>query len=115
MPPIVVVSNHGGLFTPMDPAGKEFFYWDFTKNLKPGETVLSAVIVSNSMIDGADNSAAMVVGDSLVMNGTVVRQMIAGGTSGIPYRLTAVATTSLGQEIPLSGILPIGPDFGVVT
>jgi hypothetical protein len=117
MTSVAVISQTGDRFSPLDPAGMEFFYWDFTRELKPGETIVSAVVVSNSAIDGSDNSAAMVSGSSIVMNGNVVKQMIsgAGGASGVPYVLKAKATTNIGQVLPLSGILNIGPEFGVVT
>lgn len=101
----------------MDPSAVEFFYWDFTKELRPGETIVSAVVAANSVVDNSDNSAAMVNGVAVVFNGKVVKQLIAGagGTLGIQYRLTAKATTTLGQVLPLSGLLTIGPEFGVVT
>lgn len=116
MAAVAVVSQSGDQFSPMDPSGVEFFYWDFTKELRPGETILSAVVVANSVVDGSDNSAAMVNGVAVVFNGNVVKQLIAGaGTLGVQYRLTAKAPTSLGQTLTLSGLLTIGPEFGVVT
>jgi hypothetical protein len=115
MPAIAVVSKSGDRFSPKDPAGSEFFYFDFTKDLKPGELILSATVTAVSAIDGSDNSAAMVFGPAIVLNGAVVKQMIMGGTFGVPYRLTALAPTNQAQTLPLSGILNIGPEFGVVT
>jgi hypothetical protein len=113
---VAVVTQSGDAFSPMDPDGMEFFYWDFTKELKPGESVTSAAVVAISTVDGSDNSAAMVNGAAVIMNGMVVRQMIAGAsTPGVTYRLTAKGTTNLGQVLPLSGLLTIGPEFGVVT
>lgn len=117
---VAVVSQSGDAFSPKDADGSEFFYWDFTKDLKPGETIVSVVVVAISVADGTDNSAAMVVGDAVIMNGLVVKQLIAGGANGTQYRLTVKATTtfgpgSIGQVLPLSGLLTIGPEFGVVT
>jgi hypothetical protein len=116
---VAVVSKSGDKFAPKDPAGSEFFYWDFTNSLRPGEIVVSAVVTAHSVFLGADNSAAMVTGSALVMNGTVVRQQISAGDYGISYYLKCAATTSIaggiGQVIPLTGILPIGGEFGVVS
>lgn len=117
MAAVAVVSQSGDQFSPMDPSGVEFFYWDFTKELRPGESIMSAAVVANSVVDGSDNSAAMVSGVAAVLNGNVVKQLIsgAGGSLGVQYRLTAKAPTSLGQVLTLSGLLTIGPEFGVVT
>lgn len=115
MPAVAVVAQSGDEFSPIDLGAMEFFYWTFAKKLKPGETILSAVVTATSVVDGSDNSTAMVLGVPSVFNGTVVKQMIVGvAPLGVRYRLTAEATTTLGQVIPLSGIVRVGPEYGVV-
>ena len=115
MPAVAVISQSGDEWSPKDADGSEFFYWDYTQVLKPGETITSVVVAAVSLADGSDNSTAMVSGAPVIMNGKVIKQLIAAGTTGLKYRLTAKATTTLGQVIPLSGILRIGPEFGVTT
>lgn len=111
---VAAVGECGIQFSPKDPGASEFFFWDFTLELSPGETLLSAVVKAISQIDSSDNSAAMVSG-AAILNGNVVKQLIAAGTLKTKYLLTAYGTTSLGQVLPLSAVLEIAIEFGVVT
>lgn len=118
---VAVVAQSGNEFSPKDPGASEFFFWDFTAELSPGETLVSAVVKATSQVDGSDNSAAMVPRSAIVLNGNVVKQLISAGTLATKYQLTAYGTTmvngdpSLGQVLPLSAILEIAAEFGVVT
>lgn len=120
---VVVSADPGipGQFSPKDPSGSQFYYWDFTAWLQPTEKVTSAVVTATNNQDGSDNTLAMVPSSSppTILNNVVVRQLIAAGYTGDTYKMSAAAmtldtATGLIQELVLSALLPIGPVFGVM-
>ena len=117
---VVVAADSGaGMFSPKDPAGSEYYYWDFSNWLQPTESITSALVTSTNNVDNSDNTATMILEASTVLNNVVVRQKIAAGSSGQIYRMTADAitldsVTGLTQKLPLSALLPIEPVYGVM-
>jgi hypothetical protein len=111
---IVVTSQTGTTFSPKDPAGVQFYGFDFTAWLASGEAVLSATVTASSEVDGSDSTLAMISGVATLVNSARVQQLVMGGQANVSYLLTCVALTSLGQTLPLSATLPVQTVFGVV-
>ncbi len=117
---VVVATDSGaGTFSPKDPTGSQYYYWDFTAWLQPTESVTSATVTATNNVDNSDNTARMILESSTVLNNVVVRQKIDSGYTGDVYRMTADAltldsVTGLTQKLSLSALLPIEPVFGVM-
>lgn len=100
------------IFSSMPPGASERFTFDFDRELGDGETIQTGT-ASIAVLDGADASASSLVGAVVVMqsqNGGQARALgvmvtIPSGTTriGNRYGLTATATTTAGQTIPLAG------------
>jgi len=82
--------------------------FDFISDLAEGETI-STQSCACVVYSGTDASPSNVISGSATASGTVVTQLITGGTLGVIYTITCSITTSLGQTLKQSGQLAIVP------
>lgn len=83
---------------------------DFISKLQQGETIYSATAAA-SVYSGSDPDASALITGSPSISGTVVYITVSGGVLGVTYEIRITATTSLGQQIPLTGYLSVVPDL----
>jgi hypothetical protein len=83
---------------------------DFISKLQQGETISSATAAA-SVYSGSDPDASALITGSPSISGTVVYITVSGGVLGVTYEIRITATTSLGQQIPLTGYLSVVPDL----
>ena len=83
-------------FTDKDPSEVVRLGVDFANLLDTGESISTAT-VSVRTAQGVD-AAAMISGSEDI-DGSVVRQLITGGTAGMAYRVGFTITTSTGQTL----------------
>jgi hypothetical protein len=91
-----------GQFRPADPVEDEPYGFDFRKDLAKGE-LLNTVEFLLSAIDGIDDAPETRLIGAPEINGTKVKQRIAGLLPGVIYRLQAVVVTSRGSTKSLWG------------
>lgn len=85
---------------PKRPTEKEFFAFDYARQLGTGETISSASVAVTVKSGTDGNPSAMVSGTANIV-GERVSQLIIGGTADVQYCIACTAVTSLGQEIVL--------------
>jgi hypothetical protein len=103
-------------FSPKRPDEKEVFAFDLVNLLSAGE-IITSVTFSNTIksyptpVDQAANdaAAAMITGPSGI-TGTIVSQKIQDGIDQAYYYLSAICTTSAGQQLEAIGIIPVSID-----
>lgn len=83
-------------FTDKDPSEIVRLGIDFANLLDTGETISTATVTVRTA-QGVD-AAAMKSGAADI-SGTVVRQLITGGTAGMSYKVGFTITTSAGQTL----------------
>ena len=84
-------------FTDKDPDETIRLGVDFANLLADGETISTAT-VSIRTAYGVDTGTDM-LSASETIDGSVIRQLITGGTSGMSYRISFGITTSTGQVL----------------
>ena len=82
--------------------------FDFSSYLTTGETISTAV-PSCAVWSGTDASPSSLISGASAISGALVTQLFAGGLAGVIYVVQMVATTSIGQILPLSGFLTVMP------
>lgn len=80
----------------------------FPFTLAVGETI-STKSVAATVYSGTDASPSSLISGSATNNGSVVQQLVVGGTAGVIYYLLCTITTSLGQTLNLCGYLAVIP------
>ena len=92
--------------SPKDPSEIISLSFDFSAILEDGET-LSSPSLGISVLHGTDaNVGSMFTGVSIITGG-VVSNLVQSGVDAVDYLATCLITTSLGQNLKLSGILPV--------
>jgi hypothetical protein len=85
--------------------------FDFIASLQISETI-SSVTMSASVYSGTDpNPNNILSGSPSIVNTTQVVQLITGGIVGVIYEVECKVTTSLSQQLVISGFLAIIPDL----
>jgi hypothetical protein len=82
--------------------------FDFTSRLTSAETI-STASVSAIVYSGTDASPSSLIYGAATISGKTVTQKLGGGVEGVVYNLTAVITTSTGQQLELNAFLAIVP------
>lgn len=95
--------------TPKQPTETRSVVFDFISSLGVAETI-STQSVTATVWSGVDASPASVVSGAATATGTQVTQKLAGGVSGVIYKLVCTITTSLGQTLTQTAYLPILTD-----
>ncbi len=80
--------------------------FDFSSSIAVGETVSSAS--ANATVYSGDEDATLTCGTDTTSGGEVSLN-ISGGTEGVTFLVTCVATTSAGQVLLQSGYVTIVP------
>lgn len=80
--------------------------FDFTGQLKFGETISSAAM-SVTTFSGDDDGPTGILDGSPTIDGAVVTQYDSGGTDGCIYFMTCSATTSLGAVFELGTYIAV--------
>lgn len=80
--------------------------FDYAALLGDGETVSSAS-VGIAVRTGVDPDVAAMLAGSTSVGASVVSHLVRNGVDAADYTLTCLATTSAGQVLRLSGILPV--------
>lgn len=80
--------------------------FDFTRQLEDGETIQS-VLISLAVAHGSDPAAGSMLTSTEDISGGIVSRLVRHGVDDTDYLLACLATTSLGQVLKLSGILPV--------
>lgn len=91
----------GSDFDVLDPGEKDFFTFDFVRDVLAGETIATSALTIEAMTDFGpdDTSAASRLLGSSSISGTKVTQTIGGCIAEVYYRLTATVTTSTAREL----------------
>ena len=84
-------------FTDKDPSEVVRLGIDFANLLATGETISTATVTCRTAA-GVDTTTAMISG-SKVISGSIVRQLVQGGSAGTTYKLSFLVTTSAGQTL----------------
>lgn len=84
------------------------YVFDFASQLAVGET-LSSATASCTVYSGTDAAPSTLLSGSATISGTKVTQKVAGGTAGVTYILTILATTSLSNILSLGGYVVVVP------
>ena len=82
--------------------------FDFASLLAASETI-STKVVTAAVYSGTDASPSSIISGSATSSGTVVTQLITGGTLGVIYELTCTITTSASQTLVLVGYMAVIP------
>ena len=83
--------------------------FDFASRLDVGVTI-STKVVTSTVYSGTDASPSSMISGSASSSGTIVSQLVIGGTLGVVYYLICTITTSDGQTLQMMGFLAIVPD-----
>jgi len=89
------------------PSEKRMFTMDFSAKMNTAETIEAttpAPAVTSTM--SCDGVSDLTITD-INITGQLVTMLIAGGTSGIRYRIAVVITTNLGYILEGDGILKV--------
>lgn len=81
---------------------------DFPFTLPVGVTISSATVAA-LVYSGTDASPSSLISGSDTTSGSVVSQLITGGTAGNIYQLLCTATCSDSQVLQLAGYLSVVP------
>lgn len=87
-------------FTEAEPTEANIYGFDFWRSLGAAETIDSATFVLD-VADGTDPDPASHLLTGADIQATQILVEIGGLLDGVRYRLTGIAVTSLGREIPL--------------
>jgi len=82
-------------------------FFDFSGELKPGETLASVTAIEVTTQAGTDPTPANLLNGSPVINGAMVQQMVKPTINSVSYHLRAVAMTSLGSQIVVAANLRV--------
>jgi len=80
--------------------------FDFSSFLGVSETITLAV-ASCVVWSGTDPSPVSMLSGGTSISGALVTQLVTGGLVGVLYVVQMVATTSLGQVLPISGYIAV--------
>ena len=83
-------------FTAKDPQETVRLGVDFVNLLATGETISTATVAIRT---AAGVTVAAMLSGSPTTDGSIVRQLITGGTAGQSYKLSFTVTTSTGQTL----------------
>ena len=100
-----------GDFSPTNPPESELFSFDFTEQLRPGDSVKSTVaaewtcIVAVAGLTGDPSPQDRLV-DSPTIFGNITTQRMAGWVAGVTYAVSAEVETVLGDTLLLWAYCP---------
>ena len=100
------------VFSPKTPAEKDWFVFNFARELAPGVTLLStpAPVITITVVKGVDaNPDAMKSGAPLIDSGARVFQLLIGGVAQTQYKAHCLANTNDGRTLELCGTLWVQP------
>ena len=83
--------------------------FDFTSRLSASETISTASTTA-TVYSGTDASPSAIISGSAAISGQKVTQVVTAGTLGVTYLLLCSITTSLGQTLSISALLPVVPN-----
>lgn len=86
-------------FDPIEPASQRWFYFDYSLELGPGETIASATFTC-SLVRGIDPAPASHVLSPAMIVGTQIGAYCGNFVGDCWYSLEAVAITSAGNVLP---------------
>lgn len=82
-------------------------FFDFSGELKTGETLTSVAPLEVTVQSGTDPTPANLLSGSAVISGAMVQQMVKPTINGVSYHLRAVAATSLGSQLVVAANLRV--------
>lgn len=82
-------------------------FFDFSGELKPGETLATVTAIEVTTQAGTDPTPANLLNGSPVISGAMVEQMIKPVITGVSYHFRAVAMTNLGSQLVVAGNLRV--------
>lgn len=80
--------------------------FDFASQLADGETITSQE-VTVTVFQGEDANPSAILSGAASVSGTVVSQLITGGTAGVVYLLSCGIATSLSQNLIMQTYLAV--------
>lgn len=83
--------------------------FDFASMLESGETI-STQSVACTVYSGTDASPSSMISGSATASGSIVTQLVIGGTLGVIYQLACTITTSESQTLVMTAFLAVVPD-----
>ena len=93
-------------FSSKDPIEIILVSFDFSGMFVSDTEVLTGVTWASVVKEGTDNNPSAILG-SPSNDATTSSCLISGGLDGVSYLVSAVGTTSIGQKLKLSGIMPV--------
>jgi hypothetical protein len=95
------------LLDPKDVGEIDVIVFNFTRRMKPGETILASPVVSCVAETGADAAASAVLSQPAQVAGKMVLQEVVAGIEGVVYLVRCEAHLSSGRIVVLAGLLPV--------
>ncbi|MGL4480453.1 MAG: hypothetical protein ACRCVK_19795 [Aeromonas veronii] len=92
--------------SPKDPTETISISLDYAPLLADAETIASASI-SLAVLRGTDPDAGTMLVGGAVIDSPVVSHLVRNGVDSVDYLVSCLATTTLGQILKISGILPV--------
>ena len=93
------------------PSEELYLQFDYSENLTGNESIVESII-SISVINGIDSNASAMIASSPINAAPLVTQKVVGGISKNQYLIECLATTSDGEKILTSALLPVINNFG---
>lgn len=88
------------------PSEKRMFTMDFSAKMNSNETIKSSPAPAVTSIKTCGTASDLDITD-LTISGQIMTMLIAGGTSGVRYRVEVILTTSLDYILEGDGILKV--------
>lgn len=81
--------------------------FSYARELAEGETIISVLGVTVTVVSGVDANPAAIKGSTPVIEGNQVRMFVRGGLPGVTYALVCDVSTSAGQKLSRPAHLPV--------
>lgn len=94
---------NAGDFTAKTPDDREYFAFDYARQLGTSEVISSATWTASVISGTLDTTGTGLISGTATISGSKVSQLIVGGSVDHQYCLTCKATTDRPQTLVLSG------------
>lgn len=86
----------------------EWFTFDFTNMMIPGESLSSITSVVNTQVSGdTDETPSAMLSGSASISGKTVLQLVTGGLNECVYMMVVTVSTSASNTLVLTAYLPV--------
>lgn len=81
--------------------------FSYARELAEGETIISVLEVTVTVVSGVDANPAAIKGSTPVVEGNQVRMFVRDGLPGVTYALVCYVLTSAGRKLARPAHLPV--------